>query len=469
MTTRRTLILLVLAGAAASMPFAVTAQPSDSMTRGKLAVDLGDLASAEKIFADLAGNPAASERARAEALVRLGVVRRAQGKAPASANAFRKAIESPAREAEVTRLLAVALGGVVPDRTVWAKEWRKVGFTIPSGTGSAPTVEWPGPRPLGVREALKAQDLVTFDLEDVPLNAFLHHLLVPWGPRGQADRGWPGPRLSPGFETWPESYQPPAAVARLGFAIHSGVKGDLKERSSETRVTVKVSGMPWSELFESVLASNGLGFAVDNGLLFIARVEDLGAFEQVRRRIYSGPTIRRNFLDGDLRDVFRLFSDISGLQIIPDEGLPGSITSAIAERPAMELLDVFLAANDLTASAIATPDGEPSTTGLRIRRLADGGDDSIDLSQLPANMASVRPPTELAPTTPVRFESLEGAVQVMKRGTSEWVSAGRDMQLNLGDLVRTGPGATAEIRFVDGFVIRLKPDSLVTIDPRRPL
>src|SRR5205814_1393972 len=133
---------------------------------------------AEQAFASVAADASTPEGLRAEALVRLGVVQRALGKKQASAATFERAMQSPARNAEVTRLLALALAGVAPDRRRWATQWSKVGLASASGaSGPGTTIRWPGPGPQGVREAFPAQDLVTFDLEDVSLMAFLHHLL----------------------------------------------------------------------------------------------------------------------------------------------------------------------------------------------------------------------------------------------------------------------------------------------------
>jgi hypothetical protein len=472
-TRRALLLLLALAGAAAGTSSATAATPLDSMTQGMLAVDLGDLGAAERVFANLVADPGVSERARAEAQVRLGVVQRALGKTQASATAFQRAIESRARDAEVTRLLALALAGVAPDPRIWAREWPKLRFTSQSGpAGPRPSIRWPGAPPQGVRAAFPATDLVTFDLEDVPLNAFLHHFLVEWRPGVRSARTWPGPRAEPGygFEAWPEPYEPPAAIRRLDFVIHSGVKGQLAGGSTDAlglRVTVKVSGTPWNELFESVLASNGLGFAIEDNLLFIARTEDLAAFDRVRGRRYSGFPISLNFLDGQLRDIFRLFVDITGFQIVPDEDLPGSLTIVVTERPAMEVLDLLLAANDLAATRIDAPEAEPATTTLRIRRLADVRGDAVDLSQLQPTRGPTDPAAAVFSVTPARFVSLEGTVQVKKQGAREWTPARPDLQLDPGDLVRSGPGASAKIRWPDGTSFHLKGDSLITIDTGR--
>ncbi len=72
----------------------------------------------------------------------------------------------------------------------------------------------------------------------------------------------------------------------------------------------------------------------------------------------------------------------------------------------------------------------------------------------------VAPPT----VTTARFTTLEGSVKVKPVGTFEWVTADRSMVLKKSDLVRTGPGAAAEITFFDGTVVHVRPDSLITIE-----
>jgi hypothetical protein len=75
-----------------------------------------------------------------------------------------------------------------------------------------------------------------------------------------------------------------------------------------------------------------------------------------------------------------------------------------------------------------------------------------------------------APTPPpqtveigARFTSIEGSVQVKHAGTLEWIEATTAVVLRRNDLVRTGPGSTAEILFAGGDQISLRPDSLTSI------
>lgn len=73
-------------------------------------------------------------------------------------------------------------------------------------------------------------------------------------------------------------------------------------------------------------------------------------------------------------------------------------------------------------------------------------------------------PEAASAATTARFTSIDGAVKVKAVGTFEWVNANRGIVLKKSDLVRTGPGASAEITFFDGTVVHVRPDSLITIE-----
>jgi hypothetical protein len=75
------------------------------------------------------------------------------------------------------------------------------------------------------------------------------------------------------------------------------------------------------------------------------------------------------------------------------------------------------------------------------------------------------PPSSVPPiSTSARFNNIDGSVQVRTAGTLQWVSADKNIVLNKADLVRTGSGASAEIRFFDGTVFHVRADSLITIE-----
>src|SRR5437899_9586111 len=78
---------------------------------------------------------------------------------------------------------------------------------------------------------------------------------------------------------------------------------------------------------------------------------------------YVGHPISLDFKDGDLQDIFRLFADISGLNIVVNPGVSGKVTLKLNEVPWDQALDLILKANGLGY----TLEGNV----IRIARLAD--------------------------------------------------------------------------------------------------
>ena len=74
--------------------------------------------------------------------------------------------------------------------------------------------------------------------------------------------------------------------------------------------------------------------------------------------------------------------------------------------------------------------------------------------------------TDTAPTAAAsaRFVSIEGSVQMKAAGSLRWESANKAMLLNKADLVKTGPGSSAEIRFFNDAVFRVRPDCVFVIE-----
>lgn len=78
---------------------------------------------------------------------------------------------------------------------------------------------------------------------------------------------------------------------------------------------------------------------------------------------FVGHPISLDFRDGDLQDIFRLFADISGMNVVVNPGVSGKITLKLNEVPWDQALDLILKANGLGY----TLDGNV----IRIARLGD--------------------------------------------------------------------------------------------------
>ena len=67
-------------------------------------------------------------------------------------------------------------------------------------------------------------------------------------------------------------------------------------------------------------------------------------------------------------------------------------------------------------------------------------------------------------STTARFTLLGGTVKVKAKNSLDWRDATPETVLAKDDLVRTGRDSAAELTFVDGTVVHVRPDSLITIE-----
>src|SRR2546427_572907 len=62
---------------------------------------------------------------------------------------------------------------------------------------------------------------------------------------------------------------------------------------------------------------------------------------------YTGKRISLNFKDADLKDVFRLFHEITGYNIVLDPAVAGTLTIVLENVPEDQALDIILKNNGL--------------------------------------------------------------------------------------------------------------------------
>jgi type IV pilus assembly protein PilQ len=78
-----------------------------------------------------------------------------------------------------------------------------------------------------------------------------------------------------------------------------------------------------------------------------SRTMILPGSQELGQREYTGDLISLDFKDGDIQDIFRLFADISGLNIVVQPGVSGRITLKLVEVPWDQALELILKTSKL--------------------------------------------------------------------------------------------------------------------------
>ncbi len=91
-------------------------------------------------------------------------------------------------------------------------------------------------------------------------------------------------------------------------------------------------------------------------------------------RKYTGAPISLDFKDGDLQDIFRLFSDISGSNVVVNPGVSGKVTLKLQEVPWDQALDLILKTNGLGSTV--------ENNVIRIAKLSDLQKEETDRRKL---------------------------------------------------------------------------------------
>ncbi len=174
------------------------------------------------------------------------------------------------------------------------------------------------------------------------------------------------------------------------------------------------------------------------------------------KKTYTGHPITMDFKDGDLQDIFRLFADISGLNVVVNPGVSGKVTLKLNEVPWDQALDLILKTNGLGYSL--------EDNVIRIARLSDLQKEEQDKrkfqeeKELAGELVSWRKPLsyhraeEVAPTILKAVLSSRGTVILDKRSNMiiitdlpERIEKARDL---LADLDKATPQVEIEARIV---------------------
>lgn len=285
---------------AASLAAAPSGDVDQQIASGKLQADLGNWKAATVAFESAARDPQASPAQEWEALVRLGVARRALGDARGSVEAFERVMAAHADDSDAVRFLALSLGGALPGRERWDAIWRDVKLAV-DGRGSArpsARIAWPG---VGVVE-----------------------------PRG-------GERMSLDFVdgNLGDTFRLFADFTGLNVVVQPGVRG---------QITLHAKDEPWQDVLQKVLAPNGYRYSLEGKLLWIAQADYVARFEP---RTWKGKAVDVDYRNEDLRDALAELARYGGLELQFDPSVAGHVTLRLVQVPWDQALEIVLRTNGL--------------------------------------------------------------------------------------------------------------------------
>lgn len=291
---------------------AVLGQPTDEdlnrlLVEGRLRTDLGEFAAAYEAFETiLRAKP--TEELAGEALVRLGIAKRAAGDASASLDVFRRVKEEYGRHEPTIRLLTLSVGGVLPDESRWQSLWRSIRVDVirTADGGVAPAIGWPGfdsdaGRPLNIGEP------ITLDVEGENLDSVLRTF---------------------------------ADVNQMNIVVHPGVRGS---------VTARIFDVPWQQALQQVLRANGLSYRVGGNVIEIGNPGDVEELAGKDTAQYSPEVVSLDFREGDIHELFRLLADVARLNLVVEPGVEARVTLKLVEVPWDRALELMLNLFDLAA------------------------------------------------------------------------------------------------------------------------
>ncbi|MFI4944216.1 MAG: hypothetical protein ACHP85_13180 [Burkholderiales bacterium] len=301
MHVRRCTTLAAALALAASLAAAQATDPGDRMAQGKLQADLGHMSEAAAAFDAVAQDPRASDAQRWEALVRLGVARRATGDDAGSVAVFQKVMADFADDPEAVRFLVLSVGGALPGRDRWDAIWRDVRIEVEGARSGRPqpVVVWPG-----VARALPSTTGKTMDVDFE-----------------QAELG--------------ELYRFFADFTGLNVVVQPGALG---------QATIHARKEPWERVLERILAPNGLAYRLEGNVLWIAQASVVTGWPA---RAFTGEAVDVLFQNEDLRDAFGWFARQGGLELSLSPEVAGHVTLRLERVPWDQALDVVLRVNGL--------------------------------------------------------------------------------------------------------------------------
>ncbi len=134
------------------------------------------------------------------------------------------------------------------------------------------------------------------------------------------------------------------------FSKITNVNWVIDPRVSGT-VTMELKEVPWDQAFELILHDANLGMIIDGTVIRIApkavMIEEIENNPEQRDYEYEGEPINMSLKNADLVEVLQNFGKISGLNLVIEPGVSGSVTVELRQVPWDQALEQILKINDL--------------------------------------------------------------------------------------------------------------------------
>lgn len=165
------------------------------------------------------------------------------------------------------------------------------------------------------------------------------------------EKGEPAPlAFDPQYTRQPLSVDFDADVTSLAMLVgHFSGLNVIVEAGVSGRVHIAARNAPWDGILERALTAGGFGYRVDRAYLRIGRRDRMEKLRPLSSNKPSGPPISIFVHDADMRDIFRLFADLSGLvvDVLPPEPYE-PVTIVVHDVPWEEAFELIVASRGWT-------------------------------------------------------------------------------------------------------------------------
>jgi hypothetical protein len=216
------------------------------MTRGKVASDLGKTEEAVALFDRVMSDDSAPKELRWEALVRIGIAKRAAGDGEGSVAAFEKVAKDYHGDADAMAFLYEAVTGVQPNKESWSEAGPRFMFQVDRTVEGRPT--------------MRVTELAVLDPGDEgPMEVTLYD-----GPSPLAEP-WSGNAVSLNLKDADYS----EVIRLISLVSGMNVRPADDHVKLDGTITAALDNVPWDQAFAMMLQTRGLRAVRDGNTLLV--------------------------------------------------------------------------------------------------------------------------------------------------------------------------------------------------------